>query len=152
MRKLLIPLLLLCYDNTLQAQIYRWVDEDGTVHFSDSPPPGDSAQEVQLRGQPSQQAVRQAQEDLATRLHDQRTDTESREQRAATQRREQEQEEQRIAELQNQCAQARQQLELLGMQLPVYREDNGGERAYLDDDARAAEIASLKEQIARHCE
>jgi hypothetical protein len=32
----------------LPAQVYRWVDEDGVIHYSDTPHPG--AEEVQLPG------------------------------------------------------------------------------------------------------
>ena len=33
------------------AQVYKWVDEDGVVHFSDQPRPG--AEEVQIQRAPS---------------------------------------------------------------------------------------------------
>ena len=29
-------------------QVYRWVDEDGVVHYSDQPPPEDGAESIQL--------------------------------------------------------------------------------------------------------
>lgn len=34
----LLPLLLLCAATTAQAQIYKWVDENGQKHFSTQPP------------------------------------------------------------------------------------------------------------------
>ena len=37
--------LVLSTDNAL-AGIYKWVDKDGTVHFTDSPPAGTKAEEV----------------------------------------------------------------------------------------------------------
>src|SRR5947209_8814267 len=30
-----------------QSQVYRWVDKDGTVHFSDTPPPADARSATQ---------------------------------------------------------------------------------------------------------
>lgn len=35
----LLPILLLLCAATVDAQVYRWVDAKGTVHYSDSPPP-----------------------------------------------------------------------------------------------------------------
>ena len=44
MKKRIIPLFLIFFlltiDGICWAQLYKWVDEKGTVHFSDSPPPG----------------------------------------------------------------------------------------------------------------
>ena len=37
MRKTLLALLLVMITATIQAKIYRWVDENGSVHFSDKP-------------------------------------------------------------------------------------------------------------------
>lgn len=34
---------------TAQAQIYKWVDEKGQVHYSDEPPENQQAQEVKLK-------------------------------------------------------------------------------------------------------
>jgi len=36
---------------TAGAQMYRWTDKDGKVHFGDSPPPG--ARDVRKKGQPA---------------------------------------------------------------------------------------------------
>ena len=30
------------------AEVYKWVDEDGTVHFTDKPPPNQETEEVKL--------------------------------------------------------------------------------------------------------
>ena len=48
----LIPLLLIL-SFPISAQIYKWTDENGTVHFGSQPPPGQK-QEVKIRdSQPS---------------------------------------------------------------------------------------------------
>ncbi|MEO1320983.1 MAG: DUF4124 domain-containing protein, partial [Pseudomonadota bacterium] len=39
--------LLLCATAAAQ-QVYRWVDENGVVHYSDQPPPNDGAETVEL--------------------------------------------------------------------------------------------------------
>jgi hypothetical protein len=37
--KKLIPLALLCVAFSAQAEMYRWVDQEGRVHYTDQPPP-----------------------------------------------------------------------------------------------------------------
>lgn len=39
----------LCGDAAAQATLYRWVDKDGKVHFTDTPPPGDATKAEQRR-------------------------------------------------------------------------------------------------------
>ena len=39
MRRFLLLLLVFCLPATALAQTYRWVDESGQVHYSQSPPP-----------------------------------------------------------------------------------------------------------------
>jgi len=151
MRQFYLLVVLISYAGGSEAQIYRWIDENGTTHFSDSPPPGDSAEEVELRDQPSEQAVQEAQEDLARRLQYQRADSEERRETQAAQEQGREEAERQEAERQVQCANARQQLEVLEMQLPVYRENDAGEREYLDDNGRLAEQTQLRRDIAQHC-
>ncbi len=39
---------MLIVPTTTLAEVYKWVDEDGTVHFTDKPPPNQEAEEVKL--------------------------------------------------------------------------------------------------------
>jgi len=48
-----LPILLLLFAATVQAQVYRWVDAKGTVHYSNSPPPsGVSATKLDIDAKP----------------------------------------------------------------------------------------------------
>ena len=49
MRKLAIAVAAMLVAATAGAQMYRWVDKDGKVHYTDTPPPG-AAKDVQKRG------------------------------------------------------------------------------------------------------
>lgn len=50
MRKSALLLALLCTTGLVQAQTaYRWVDQDGKVHYGDRPPPPKAAREVEER-------------------------------------------------------------------------------------------------------
>jgi hypothetical protein len=50
-KRTVTTIVLLFAAGTVLAQIYRWVDEDGVVHYSDQPGPG--AEEVQLQSAPT---------------------------------------------------------------------------------------------------
>lgn len=51
LQRICIGAVLLAIGGTAAAQAYRWVDEDGVVHYSDRPHEG--AEEVQLEGAPA---------------------------------------------------------------------------------------------------
>lgn len=50
------------------AQVYRWIDEEGGIHFGDKPPEEVDAKELILPEGPSEKEIVQAQEDLRKRL------------------------------------------------------------------------------------
>ncbi len=41
--------ILVLVPSTLVADMYKWVDENGKVHYSDSPPPGKKAKKLDLK-------------------------------------------------------------------------------------------------------
>lgn len=53
---LLVLLLCLCAQAALAATIYRWVDENGTVHFGERPPEGVDAELVTTASPPPMNA------------------------------------------------------------------------------------------------
>jgi len=44
------------------AQVYKWVDKNGMVHYGDCPPTECESQEVQLAPEPSREAIRETQD------------------------------------------------------------------------------------------
>ena len=50
------------------------------------------------------------------------------------------------------CNHARQQLGVLKESGRVYSRDNKGERQYIDDETRQAEISAAEEKVAEECE
>lgn len=61
------------------AQVYRWVDEKGNIHFGDTPPKTVDTEELILPEGPSEEEIVQAQEDLRKRLKAKRIADEARE-------------------------------------------------------------------------
>ncbi|MDX1824600.1 MAG: DUF4124 domain-containing protein [Thiohalomonadales bacterium] len=87
---LLSTCLLLTISTTNAQQIYKWIDEDGNVHYSDRPDP--SAQTEQINIKPSQNPERSENpEETIKRLQNASNDLEaSRQQREASRAKEQE--------------------------------------------------------------
>lgn len=128
--------------------IYKWVDEKGVTHFSEYPPPdGKKAQKIEPKVTPPSSDARP-------------TDWKQREQEQRKNRLEQDQKgdaekaraHNSAAERKNRCAYARRELHILEKQIPVYAVNEKGERVYLEDKDRPAEIAGWKRAIADYCD
>ena len=123
------------------AEIYRWVDAQGQVHFGTRPGPG--AEQVEVRPQVIER-------DDATREREARTerffDARRQEQQAADQlaseahaRREQE------------CRRLRNEQSKLAQGGRYFRSDANGERVYYSEDEVNAARRQLASRIDQHC-
>jgi hypothetical protein len=160
--QILLVLLFSALPVTVSADAYKWVDEGGRVHYSDSQPPDAECEKIEIKQERNDNctdiAERKRRLDEAEKAADRRID-ERRKRLAAVQAG-------REAHLakQEKCFDARKQLVVLQMQMPVYRDMDGniraawkydtykGEREYLDDAARTAEIANTKKLITTLCQ
>ena len=150
-RTLLIALLLLTGAVLADPDIYRWVDEDGKVHYSDCPPPDCEVEIVEVAPPPSESQIQRAEQELQALLERDQRSMELRE----LQRREKEllrEEDQRqdVEDL-RECISARQNLHVLEQPVAVYRIDEKGDHVWLDDEDRPAEIERLKAIIQEKC-
>ncbi|MGH8524753.1 MAG: DUF4124 domain-containing protein, partial [Gammaproteobacteria bacterium] len=131
----------------VHAEVYKWVDDRGKVHYSDDPPRGTVSKKVELPVTTPQQREN-AQQRLKAFL-DQRKAQEAihnqeqadKGEAQATKRRE---EEERLGR----CLTAQDELNVLELGRPVFHKDEKGQRVYLEDKDRPAEIARLKAEIA----
>jgi hypothetical protein len=82
-RLIVLGMLLVASPFAAAQQIYRWVDANGNVSFSSTPPPGAAAQPVELPPSPTPAQVEAARErersiqELGTQLSQQRADREA---------------------------------------------------------------------------
>ena len=53
MRRIAFLIVALCAATALAGDLYRWVDEEGRVHYADSPPPGVKADKLDVRSRPT---------------------------------------------------------------------------------------------------
>jgi hypothetical protein len=135
------------------SEIYKWVDEEGNVHYSDCPPPPScDAETVAAPESPDPGDVRRAQERLDEMLEEQQVSKGEREKERL------EKERQKILAMKfavakkQVCIRARQNLHVLQVQKPVFYLDEEGEYIYLDEETRQAEIQRMKQLIAENCE
>lgn len=150
--RFLILAVLLVLVGPAWGEIYRWVDEAGNVHFSDAPPEPDNAEEVALPPQPSEESLRQGREEIARRLQYQQDDASARREAESREKQARDEQQRAAAEREVRCAFARDQLQVLRMQAPVFRENEQGEREYADDAFRASERARFEQEASQYCD
>jgi len=130
------------------ADVYRWTDEQGRVHYGQRPPP-QGAEKMQL---PATKATLPSADQPSAQRRDR--------QQRLLEAYEYEREQKRIAEARlaqqrerdaARCRELQKSWRLLSYAGPVYRTDTGGERRYLSEDERAAEKAELRRAHLQAC-
>jgi len=126
--------------------LYKWVDEKGVVHYSDTPPAGKAAKKLEASPQPpldNTQAPphsRSWQEQLQ----------DSNERRFREGKGQQEQQK-KAQEAESKCRQARNALESLKQERPLYRVGKDGERIYMEDGDRGRFAENWQKQADTYC-
>jgi type IV secretory pathway VirB10-like protein len=165
-RKWLLLVLLPIATAILGATLYKWVDERGVTHYSETPPAKQKAQEIRIQPPPPSGAESE-EPPQAPRAPGteggkaappktwQQKALEAQLRREAAERKE-EAEQARAREIAQQrlrrCLSARQNLHTLQTDRPVYQINEYGERVYIDDAKRAAEIERMKQEIQSNCD
>jgi hypothetical protein len=130
-----------------QAQVYRWVDEKGRVHYGERPPSGVAATPVEDRiSAPSNAPKPNPDTAQAEREFQQRRL--EREQRDAKERKRAEQ----AVQVKAQCERDRTRLaQLRAARRVATGVDEKGELRYLDDNARLEAIGKQEALVAKRC-
>ena len=133
--------------------VYKWVDKEGKVHYSDKPPPGQETQVVTVAPGPTAEQQMEAERRLqALKESAQAAAAAAAGEAARTQQQSAERSQMVEASLAVQvCADARVQRMTLDLQMPIYRRGRGGEREHLADADRPAEKKRMDEMIAEFC-
>lgn len=147
-----LPLIICAFfSTTLSAQVYRWVDDSGKVHFSDQPQNG--AQSVNIRApvSTSSGAVSNRSE-APSALERQRALAEQFEQQRLLREEEQQKAAERQAKVDKYCIQLRNKLLNYKDADILYGRDEKGEKYYLDKVAKEREIAKLESLQRQRCQ
>lgn len=129
---------------THAGKVYKWVDKDGNVHYSEHPQ-GKSSQELHIPAAPTpspeqQQLIEKQREQLLDYSDKQK------EQKAK-----QTQEKKEAEQLAKYCEQARANIKQMEQSSPLITKDKDGKEVYLDEKMRASKIEELKKYIAENC-
>jgi hypothetical protein len=150
---LLIGLALLASSAVAESEIYKWVDEEGNVHYSDCPPPPScDVETIQAEPAPDPSDVRRAQERLDQMLAEQEESKAERDQEKLDTERKRVLAVKLAVARKQVCIRARQNLYVLQVQRPVFYIDENGKYVYLDDEIRLLEINRMLNLIAENCE
>lgn len=155
----IVSLIVLALFATTSAycEVYKWIDPDGTVHYSDQPSP-DAAQEQTLgiksgtSGSEAPGTEKAAPKSAGPKTYiEQGAEFRKRQVEAEAKRAKEEKALADAKEAQQNCERARSSLQSMqtGQRVTVYNEK--GERAYLDDNARAQEIANTQKAVDFWC-
>jgi hypothetical protein len=145
----ILSICLACASLQSQAQVYKWIDKDGKIQYSDSPPPAGSGASVPQKLDTSASnssgvggpAKDQSWQDKA-RDYDKRR-IEAAEKQAG--------DIELARKNQERCNSARRELRRLQEVGRVFKTDNQGERHYLNDDQRQDEIARAQGVVSELC-
>ncbi len=159
---------------TVAAQVYRWVDKDGKVHFSDQPPPneakGVTAKKIDARPAsgsvatppPSPAAAKDGKVDPKAPPKDAKPESQktlAEKAKDFEKRREEEAKAAKKAEEQakvdesnkERCMQAQRYLRDLESGRPIATSNSKGERELMDDAARSAEMGRARAAVSESC-
>lgn len=130
-----------------QAELYKWTDGEGRVHYSDQPPTV-NAQTVKHVTAGQSEATAQATQSLNARDQDfQKRRKEAEDARAKAKN-----EAAQARVKRENCARARNNLGTLHNTPRVYTTNAAGQRIYMDDAARADALANSQKAVSDFCE
>ncbi len=143
----LLAAAMLLIATSAQAQLYRWVDESGKVHYTDTPPPPKtkSSKTLAIPNQPA--AEPPAGKSVAEQERDYRKRMSEAAEAEAKKKTEEEQAKVRAAN----CQAARNNLKALEETGRVFTYDAKGERVYMDDAQRQKAMDDARKAIAEWC-
>ncbi len=144
----LIPLLLVLLATSASAGIYRWVDENGQVHFGTRPPADASnSSEVKIRKQ--QQSTT---EEAPVNRAEQRSRYLEQRQREKAERKEKKAKELKRKKQRDQaCAYSKDKLKEYLRSRRLYEPKSDGKRRWLSDEEKEKAIAEMRQEVKRWC-
>ncbi len=127
-------------------QVYRWVDKDGHVHYSQTPPSSTdvNAQTVNIAPPAPDPTTLRNEQNLAQDLKKKDEQDQKDQQKAQEDQQKKDQQKQ-------QCDALRERLAVLQQSSRVSTIDAQGNRTFLSDDDRNKQVQDLEDQIGKQC-
>lgn len=147
--KFIIYTVLLMTSNLAIAGVYKWIDENGRVHYGERPA-SSTAQEISI---PQSSTRNNSGAEVNDRIKDMQDWNDARQLEREKKRQEEQKRLEEKKKTDKKCAELR--IELRDMEVggvSWYDLDDKGDRRYLNDKEVAMRIAGLRKTISEHCE
>lgn len=132
---------------TVARDIYKWVDEDGNVHYGDKPV-GTQPERLAIDSKPTDPARIAAQTQARVQA---RTEAREAEAAAAAQGPTEEELQAEAQQRREACEKSRANMQRMVTARRLYREDEAGERVYMDEAEMQATRQRVEDQISEFC-
>jgi len=143
-RLTLLAGLLLVAATPLYAAIYKWVDDNGVTHYTQQPPPGGDAIQINPAVPPSSdQGTDNAGSDAAAQGQDGTSPDDTNSESSS--------EDDSNRTMEAYCKELRNQAQLLASDRSVREKQSDGTLVKLEGKAREQRLAELRGQIEQHC-
>lgn len=148
--QLFIALAILLATATVAAQVYKWVDKDGKVQYTDTPPPANATKSEARKIDTAPPVAAKAGAPTKS-LQDRAKDFDKRKADDAEKAKKIEADQQNAAANAANCREANIAVKSLETGRPIARTTESGAREILDDDARQADMAKARKAVADFC-
>ncbi len=137
---------------TVAAQVFKWIDKDGKVNFSDTPPPAEAVkgETKKLTVLPTATTPAPAPAKGKT-VVDRAKDAEKKKIELADKAKKDEVAEQNAKQNEERCKEAKRYLSTLDSGTPIRQSNDAGERVFMSDEQRASETARAKAAVSESC-
>jgi Domain of unknown function (DUF4124) len=155
--RIFMALAILLATATVTAQVYKWIDKDGRVQYTDTPPPASATKtEAKKLATPPPAAgnassTASAAAAPAKSLQERSKDFDKRRTETAEKAKKDEETEKVAKQNQERCKEANRYLSSLDSGAPLVRNNDKGERAIMTDAERASETARAKAAATESC-
>lgn len=134
----------------MAATVYKWVDENGTVHYGQRPQQGKTAKQMNIRVKPSSgfSGSESASSDSESEADSKQASSDSGKGKKSADELAWEKKQAEVKK--KNCGIAKERMSALMAGGRIYEMKNG-ERHYLDDSARSAKIKQARESVNKWC-
>ncbi len=149
--------LIVVFSINANAQIYKWVDKDGSVRYTDTPPPNSvkKVTTISNKKDPAVSAPQPKSDALKTAPAAEDTSPEAlakkRRELAEIEKKNKEQKDAEAESNRLNCASAKANLETYSQGGRIYKMNDKGEREYYSDQGLADGLAQAKQNIQKYC-
>lgn len=140
-----LALLLCLLPLSAAGEVYKWIDDDGTVHYGQKPPAGQQAETVKPQSSVDTEAARES-------FRQRQEELQSRDEQRAEKKKTEAEEEKKAAARKERCQAAKRALEQMQTQNRIQYINDEGERAYMSEEQRQEREKQAREMKEKHCQ